>query len=97
MNLPDAPIPDEGFFPTHFFAVSDQERSKDSYVRILGGKVLCRDTTHPSPKVGTRRPSTLRIAQCEPEAKDLPLAGAGAALPRHRFRECGRKIGRAHV
>jgi hypothetical protein len=38
-----------------------------------------------SPKVGTRPPSTLRIAQCEPEAKDLPLSGAGAALPRHRF------------
>jgi len=44
-----------------------------------------------SPKVGTRPPSTLRIAQCEPEAKDLPLSGVGAALPRHRFPECGRK------
>ena len=44
-----------------------------------------------SPKVGTRPPSTLRIAQCEPEAKDLPLSGAGAALPRHRFPECGRR------
>jgi len=43
------------------------------------------------PKVGTRPPSTLRIAQCEPEAKDLPLSGAGAALPRHRFPECGRR------
>jgi len=44
-----------------------------------------------SPKVGTRPPSTLRIARCEPEAKDLPLSGAGAASPRHRFPECGRR------
>ncbi len=40
MNLPDAPIAHEGFFATHFFAVSDQEKSKDFYVRILGGKVI---------------------------------------------------------
>jgi hypothetical protein len=29
MNLPDAPIADEGFFATHFFTVRDQEKSKD--------------------------------------------------------------------
>jgi catechol 2,3-dioxygenase-like lactoylglutathione lyase family enzyme len=40
MNLPDAPIAQEGFFVTHFFAVRDQEKSKDFYVRILGGKVV---------------------------------------------------------
>jgi len=40
MNLPDAPIAHEGFFATHFFTIRDQERSKDFYVRILGGKVI---------------------------------------------------------
>jgi hypothetical protein len=40
MNLPDAPIAHEGFFATHFFTVKDQEKSKDFYVRILGGKVI---------------------------------------------------------
>jgi hypothetical protein len=40
MNLPDAPIAHEGFFATHFFTVRDQEKSKEFYVRILGGKVV---------------------------------------------------------
>jgi hypothetical protein len=40
MNLPDAPIAHEGFFATHFFTVSDLGKSKDFYVRILGGKVI---------------------------------------------------------
>jgi catechol 2,3-dioxygenase-like lactoylglutathione lyase family enzyme len=40
MNLPDAPIAHEGFFVTLFFTVRDQEKSKDFYVRILGGKVV---------------------------------------------------------
>ena len=40
MNLPDAPIAHEGFFATYFFTVSDQDKSKDFYVRILGGKVI---------------------------------------------------------
>src|SRR5580700_2467987 len=44
-----------------------------------------------SPKVGTRPPSILRIAQCEIEAKGLLLLAAEAALPRHRFPECGRR------
>jgi hypothetical protein len=40
MGLPDAPIAQEGFFATHFFTVRDQEKSRDFYVRILGGKVI---------------------------------------------------------
>ncbi len=40
MDLPDAPIAQEGFFATHFFTVKNQEKSKDFYVRILGGKVV---------------------------------------------------------
>jgi catechol 2,3-dioxygenase-like lactoylglutathione lyase family enzyme len=40
MNLPDAPVASEGFFVTHFFTVKNQEKSKDFYVRILGGKVI---------------------------------------------------------
>jgi hypothetical protein len=40
MSLPDAPIAHEGFFATHFFTVSDQEKSKDFYVPILGGKAI---------------------------------------------------------
>src|SRR5207253_2196485 len=40
MNLPDAPIAHEGFFATHFFTVRNQEKSKDFYVRVLGGKVI---------------------------------------------------------
>ena len=39
MNLPNAPVAREGFFVTHFFTVRDQEKSKDFYVRILGGKL----------------------------------------------------------
>jgi catechol 2,3-dioxygenase-like lactoylglutathione lyase family enzyme len=40
MNLPDALVAQEGFFATHLFIVKDLERSKDFYVRILGGKVI---------------------------------------------------------
>jgi len=40
MNLQDAPIADEGFFATHFYTVRDQEKSKNSYVRIPDGKVI---------------------------------------------------------
>ena len=39
MNLPDAPIAHEGFFASHFFAVSDQGILKDFYFRIVGGKL----------------------------------------------------------
>ena len=40
MNLSDAPFAREGFFIAHFFTVRNQEKSKDFYVRILGGKVI---------------------------------------------------------
>jgi hypothetical protein len=40
VNLPEAPVADQGFFVTHFFTVRDQEKSKDFYVRILGGKLI---------------------------------------------------------
>ena len=40
MNLPDAPIPHEGFYVTHFLTVEDQARSRDFYAGILGGKVV---------------------------------------------------------
>jgi len=43
MNLPEAPIASGGFFVTHFLTVRDQEKSKDFYVRILGGKVIKRE------------------------------------------------------
>jgi len=42
MNLPDAPIASEGFFVTHFLTVKNQEKSKDFYVRVLGGKLIKR-------------------------------------------------------
>jgi catechol 2,3-dioxygenase-like lactoylglutathione lyase family enzyme len=40
MNLPEAPIADEGFYVAHFLTVQDQERSTKFYVDILGGKVV---------------------------------------------------------
>ena len=40
MDLPDAPIAQQGFFVTHFLTVADQAKSRDFYVRILGGKVV---------------------------------------------------------
>ena len=40
MNLPGAPIAYEGFLATHLFTVRDQDKSKDFYVRILGGRVI---------------------------------------------------------
>jgi len=40
MNLPDAPIAEDGFFVTHFLTVKDQSKSKEFYVGILGGKVV---------------------------------------------------------
>ena len=39
MNLPDAQIPQDGFFVTHFLTVKDQAKSKAFYVGVLGGKV----------------------------------------------------------
>lgn len=40
MKLPDAPIARTGFFVTHFLTVMDQEKSKEFYAGILGGKVV---------------------------------------------------------
>jgi predicted enzyme related to lactoylglutathione lyase len=40
MNLPDAPIPQDGFFVTHFLTVKDQIRSREFYAGVLGGKVV---------------------------------------------------------
>jgi len=40
MNLPEAPIAKEGFFVTHFLTVADQVRSREFYVRILGGRMV---------------------------------------------------------
>jgi hypothetical protein len=40
MNLSDAPIAQEGFFAAQFFTVRDQEKSRDFYVRILGGRLI---------------------------------------------------------
>ena len=40
MNLPDAPIAQDGFFVTHFLTVRDQAKSREFYVGILGGRVV---------------------------------------------------------
>ena len=40
MDASDFPAPSEGFVLTHFLVVSDQDRSRDFYASILGGKVL---------------------------------------------------------
>ena len=40
MNLPNAPLAHEGFFAFPFITVRDQGKSRDFYVRILGGKLL---------------------------------------------------------
>ena len=44
MNLPDAPVPSEGFLVTHFLTVSDQVKSREFYAGILGGKVLNKES-----------------------------------------------------
>ena len=40
MDPDDFPAPTEGFVLTHFLVVSDQDRSRDFYQSILGGKVV---------------------------------------------------------
>ena len=40
MNLPIAPLAEEGFYVTHFLTVQDQERSKEFQVGIPGGRVV---------------------------------------------------------
>ena len=40
MNIKDAPIPESGFYVTHFLTVADQERSRNFYADVFGGKVI---------------------------------------------------------
>jgi catechol 2,3-dioxygenase-like lactoylglutathione lyase family enzyme len=40
MNLPYAPIAQDGFFVTHFLTVRDQAESREFYVGVLGGTVV---------------------------------------------------------
>ena len=40
MNLPLAPIAQDGFFVTHFLTVRAQARSREFYVGVLGGTVV---------------------------------------------------------
>ena len=40
MSPEDFPAPKEGFVLTHFLVVSDQDRSREFYKSLLGGKVL---------------------------------------------------------
>ena len=40
MNPDDLPAPKDGFVVTHFLVVADQDRSRDFYQKIFGGKVL---------------------------------------------------------
>jgi catechol 2,3-dioxygenase-like lactoylglutathione lyase family enzyme len=40
MNLPNAPVPSEGFLVTHFLTVRDQTRSREFYAGVLGGTVV---------------------------------------------------------
>jgi catechol 2,3-dioxygenase-like lactoylglutathione lyase family enzyme len=40
MSLADAPVAREGFYVTHFLTVKDQAKSRDFYVKVLGGKVV---------------------------------------------------------
>jgi predicted enzyme related to lactoylglutathione lyase len=40
MNLKDAPIPESGFYVTHFLTVEDQKRSREFYSEVLGGIIV---------------------------------------------------------
>src|SRR5919108_6418723 len=40
MDPDEFPAPSEGFVITHFLVVSDQDRSREFYRSLLGGKVL---------------------------------------------------------
>lgn len=40
MDLPQAPVPEEGFLLTHFLTVADQARSREFYTGVLGGTVV---------------------------------------------------------
>ena len=72
MTLPDAPIALEGFYATHFFTVKDQEKSKDIYVRILGGKVIKSKGVLPDQADGQSR---LGMAVLHARSRRLPHRG----------------------
>jgi catechol 2,3-dioxygenase-like lactoylglutathione lyase family enzyme len=40
MALEDFPAPTEGFVLTHFLVVSDQDRSREFYLSLFGGRVV---------------------------------------------------------
>jgi predicted enzyme related to lactoylglutathione lyase len=40
MSLADAPVAREGFYVTHFLTVKDQAKSREFYVKVLGGKMV---------------------------------------------------------
>jgi len=40
MNLPDVPVPSDGFLITHFLTVRDQAKSREFYAGVLGGIVI---------------------------------------------------------
>jgi catechol 2,3-dioxygenase-like lactoylglutathione lyase family enzyme len=40
MSSSDIPVPQKGFFVTHFLTVKDQTKSKEFYVGVLGGKIV---------------------------------------------------------
>jgi catechol 2,3-dioxygenase-like lactoylglutathione lyase family enzyme len=40
MNPEDFPAPQQGFVLTHFLVVADQDRSREFYRTVLGGKVV---------------------------------------------------------
>jgi predicted enzyme related to lactoylglutathione lyase len=44
MNLPNAPVPTEGFLVTHFLTVRDHVKSREFYAGILGGQVLTEES-----------------------------------------------------
>ncbi len=43
MKTSDIPAPDEGFLVTHFLTVDDQEKSREFYAGVLGGKVVAEE------------------------------------------------------
>ena len=43
MSPSDIPVPQKGFFVTHFLTVKDQIKSKEFYVGVLGGKIVKED------------------------------------------------------
>jgi hypothetical protein len=69
MNLPDAPIAHQDFLAAHFFTVSDQDKSKDFCVRILGGRVMkpdnpCYKAKEASPRKLDTKVSSIPLSNC---------------------------------